>query len=78
MAWVMSMSASSTALARRNIGEPFDRQMTKSSRSEVSNETSPRTMSSKAMVRPSGIRKRTANPSDSAVPSTSSLSASQR
>gem|GEM_PF-4569563 len=78
MAWVIPMSASSTALASRNIGEPLDRQMTKSSRSSVANETSPRTMSSKAMVCPAGIRNRTASPSASVDPLTSRFSASHR
>ncbi len=44
------------------MGVPLDRRITKSSRLAFSNETSPRTTSSKAVVPVSGTRKRTTRP----------------
>ena len=72
------MSASSTALARRNVAAPAERQTTKSSRSSLAKDTSPRTMSSKRTVRPAGIRNRAAKPGRNVVPVTGRFSASHR
>ena len=62
MMWVMPMSASSTALATRNMGSPLLRTMTKSSRLALSKLTSPRMRSVNVVAPASGERNRTTVP----------------
>ena len=78
MACVTPMSTSSTAFASRNVAAPAERHTTKSSRSSLAKDTSPRTTSANVTVRPLGMRKRAARPGRSAVPATGRLSASHR
>ena len=78
MACVTPMSTSSTALASRNVAVPPERHTTKSSRSSLAKDTSPRTTSLNVTVRPAGMRKRAASPGRSDVPATGWLSASHR
>ena len=56
--WVMPMSMSSTALARKKIGAPSDRTITKSWISAHSTRTSPRMRSVKLLTPSSGVRNR--------------------
>ena len=67
MMWVMPMSASSTALATRNMGRPLLRTMTKSSRLTFSKLTSPRMRSVNPVVPSSGVRNRTTVPDPAAT-----------
>ena len=57
--WVISMSMSSTALARKKIGDPSERTITKSWISDHSTSTSPRTRSWNRLTPVSGVRNRT-------------------
>ena len=80
MTWVMPMSPSSTALARKKTAAPVERTMTKSVTVDHSTVTSPRMTSSKRLTPWSGVRKRTdwGRPSASKAARWAAVSSRQR